>query len=81
VTEQGTLDLSQIHKLLTARTKIVSFTHMSNVLGTINPVRKLAQMAHEIGAVVVVDGAQGAPHLPVDVQHLDAISTLSPATR
>ncbi len=70
VTEQGSLDLADIHKLLTERTKILSFTHMSNVLGTINPVRKLAQMAHEAGAVVVVDGAQGAPHLPVDVQHL-----------
>jgi cysteine desulfurase/selenocysteine lyase len=71
VTEQGALDLSDIQKLLTERTKIVSFTHMSNVLGTINPVRKLAQMAHEVGAVVVVDGAQGAPHLPVNVQYLD----------
>jgi cysteine desulfurase/selenocysteine lyase len=71
VTEQGALDLSDIQKLLTERTKIVSFTHMSNVLGTINPVRKLAQMAHEAGAVVVIDGAQGAPHLPVNVQYLD----------
>ncbi|MDZ7292818.1 MAG: cysteine desulfurase [candidate division KSB1 bacterium] len=71
VTEQGTLDLADIHSLLTEKTKILAFTHMSNVLGTINPVRRLAQMAHEVGAVVVVDGAQGAPHLPVDVQQLD----------
>jgi cysteine desulfurase/selenocysteine lyase len=71
VTEQGALDLANIQKLLTERTKIVSFTHMSNVLGTINPVRRLAQMAHDAGAVVVIDGAQGAPHLPVNVQHLE----------
>jgi cysteine desulfurase/selenocysteine lyase len=70
VTDHGTLDLSEIHKLLTARTKILAYTHMSNVLGTINPVHKLTQMAHEVGALVVVDGAQGAPHLPVDVQQL-----------
>ena len=71
VTPEGVLDLSEIEKLLDGRTKLLAFTHMSNVLGTINPVRQLARMAHQRGILVLVDGAQGAPHVPVDVQHLE----------
>jgi cysteine desulfurase/selenocysteine lyase len=70
LTEDGQLDLSRMDDLLTERTKLMSFTHVSNVLGTINPVRRLADMAHAVGAIVVVDGAQGAPHFPLDVQTL-----------
>lgn len=70
VTEDGRLDLSALPSLLTERTKIVSFTHVSNVLGTINPVAEIAQAAHAVGARVVVDGAQSAPHLPIDVSAL-----------
>jgi cysteine desulfurase/selenocysteine lyase len=71
VTERGELDLSTIPILLTPRTRILAVTHVSNVLGTVNPVRRLAELAHGIGAVVVVDGAQAVPHLRVDVQELD----------
>ncbi len=67
----GTLDLSNLDSFLTPKTKVFSFTHMSNVLGTINPVRALVQRAHQVGAIAVVDGAQGAPHLSVDVIELD----------
>ena len=70
VTEQGTLDLSSIDQLITDRTRIVALAHVSNVLGTINPVADVAQVAHEAGAIVVCDGAQAAPHLPVDVAAL-----------
>src|SRR4029078_9693968 len=57
--------------LLTRRTKMVAITHMSNVLGTIVPIKEVVRIAHECGIPVVVDGAQGAVHLPVDVQDLD----------
>lgn len=67
----GRLDLSGIDKIITARTKIVAVSHMSNVLGTINPVRKIADLAHQRGALVLADGAQAAPHMPVDVKELD----------
>ena len=53
------------------RTKIVAITQMSNVLGTINPMKEIAAVAHAVGAVVLVDGAQSVPHMPVDVQELD----------
>ena len=66
----GTLDLDGIESVITGRTKLVSVTHMSNVLGTINPIRRIADAAHNAGAVMVSDGAQGAPHLPVDVTGL-----------
>ncbi len=72
VTDEGFLDLSAIESLITERTKIVAFTHVSNVLGTINPVREIVERAHGAGAVAVVDGAQGAPHGAVDVRALDA---------
>lgn len=71
IDEQGRLRLDQLGDLLTPRTKLVAVTAMSNVLGTVNPVRKIAAMAHAVGAVILVDGAQSVPHRPVDVQDLD----------
>jgi cysteine desulfurase/selenocysteine lyase len=71
VAEDGTLDLSDLESRLTERTKIVSLTGMSNVLGTMPPLRDLIQAAHAVGAVVAVDGAQLVPHSPVDVVDLD----------
>jgi cysteine desulfurase/selenocysteine lyase len=71
VTESGELDLDQVGGLLTERTRVVCLVHVSNALGTINPVKVIAGMAHRRGISVVVDGAQSAPHLPVDVQDLD----------
>ena len=70
VTETGELDLSDPDLYFRPNTKIVSITHISNVLGTINPVKNLAEMAHEMGALFIVDGAQGVPHLQVNVQDL-----------
>ncbi|HRJ75380.1 MAG TPA: cysteine desulfurase, partial [Anaerolineales bacterium] len=72
VTENGLLDLDIYKSLLDRAPKLVSFTHMSNVLGTINPVQEMIQMAHQVGAIVLIDGAQSVPHLTVDVQKLDA---------
>ncbi|KXK14078.1 MAG: cysteine desulfurase/selenocysteine lyase [Chloroflexi bacterium OLB14] len=72
VTDDGLLDLDSYKTLLDRSPKLVSFTHMSNVLGTINPVREMIEMAHQVGAIVLIDGAQSAPHLKVDVQKLDA---------
>ncbi len=72
VTEEGLLDLEVYQSLLSRRPKLISFTHMSNVLGTINPAAEIIRHAHEAGAVVLVDGAQSVPHLSVDVQALDA---------
>ncbi len=70
VTDDGRLDLDRIDELITERTKVVALAHQSNVLGTINPVREVAAKAHAVGALVVVDGAQAVPHMPVDVQDL-----------
>jgi cysteine desulfurase/selenocysteine lyase len=70
IRKDSTLDLEQIRASLTARTKLVCSTHVSNVLGTINPVREIATMAHEAGALCLVDGAQSVPHLPTDVQEM-----------
>ncbi len=70
IDEQGRLDLSGLDTLLTERTKLVSLTHVSNALGTINPVSQIAERAHAVGALMMVDGAQSAPHLPVDVPSL-----------
>jgi len=72
VTEDGLLDLEAYSTLLSRRPKLVSFTHMSNVLGTINPAAEIIQLAHAAGAITLVDGAQSVPHLTVDVQALDA---------
>ena len=71
VLDDGTLDLAAIPDLLTARTKVVALTQMSNVLGTINPVAEIARMAHDAGAKVLVDGCQGVVHLDIDVKALD----------
>ena len=71
ITEDGRLQLDGLNRLLTPNVKVVAVTHMSNVLGTINPVREIAEQAHRVGALVMIDGAQSAPHLPVDVQALD----------
>ncbi|MBC9957410.1 aminotransferase class V-fold PLP-dependent enzyme [Yimella sp. cx-51] len=70
MTADGLLDLSQLDELLTERTKVVAFTHVSNVLGTINPVRELTDRAHAVGALVVLDACQSVPHLRVDVVSL-----------
>jgi cysteine desulfurase / selenocysteine lyase len=71
IDERGELLLDEFQKLLNPRTKIVSIAHVSNALGTVNPVKELVRMAHEAGAVVLVDGAQAVPHMQVDVQDLD----------
>ena len=71
VSGRGELYLDEYEKLLNHRTRIVAVTHVSNVLGTINPVRKLVEMAHGHGALVLLDGAQAVPHVKVDVQELD----------
>lgn len=72
LTDDGQLDLSDIDELVTERTKVVTLTWVSNMLGTINPVAEIARRAHEVGAIVVVDASQAAPQLPVDVQAVDA---------
>ena len=72
VAEDGLLDLETYRSLLSRRPKLVSFTHMSNVLGTINPAAEIIRLAHEAGAIALVDGAQSVPHLQVDMQALDA---------
>jgi cysteine desulfurase/selenocysteine lyase len=72
VEEDGTLRIAVYEALLHLQPKLVAFTHSSNVLGTINPVRELTEMAHAAGAMVLVDGAQAVPHLPVDVQEIGA---------
>src|SRR5699024_12229990 len=69
--EDGTIYMEAARETITDRTKIVAVAHVSNVLGTINPVKELTELAHEKGAVIVVDGAQSAPHIKVDVQALD----------
>ncbi|MEV5749419.1 cysteine desulfurase [Actinoallomurus sp. NPDC052308] len=70
VTDDGRLDLSDIDELINERTKIVAVAHQSNVLGTINPVRLIADKAHAVGALVLADGAQAVPHMRVNVQEL-----------
>ncbi len=72
VTEDGLLDFDSYRSLLARTPKLVAFTHMSNVLGTINPAADIIRMAHAAGAITVVDAAQSVPHLKVDVQALDA---------
>lgn len=70
--DDGNLDLEDAKEKITAKTKIVVFTHVSNVLGLVNPAKELIDMAHAVGAVAIVDGAQSVPHIAVDVQSLDA---------
>jgi len=71
VTDEGLLDLDTFRDLLKLGPKLVAFTHMSNVLGTVTPAREIIALAHQAGAVTLVDGAQSVPHRPVDVQTLD----------
>jgi len=71
VNEQGELELEEYRKLLSSRTKLVAVNHVSNALGTVNPIQEIIQLAHAQGALVLIDGAQSAMHLDVDVQALD----------
>lgn len=71
VTAGGELDMEAFHKMLNERVKLVTIMHKSNVLGTVQPVREIADTAHAVGALLLVDGAQSVPHMPVDVQELD----------
>jgi cysteine desulfurase/selenocysteine lyase len=71
VTENGLLDLEEYNRLLGLQPKLVAFTHMSNVLGTVNPAVEIIRLAHAAGAIVLVDGAQSVPHRPVNVQELE----------
>ncbi len=69
--DKGEISLEEYGKLLSSKTKLVSIVHVSNSLGTINPIRQMIKMAHDVGAKIVIDGAQSSPHLPIDVQDLD----------
>lgn len=69
--EDGTISLEDVQATITANTRVVSVMQVSNVLGVINPVKEIAKIAHENGAIMVVDGAQSAPHMKIDVQDLD----------
>lgn len=71
VKDNGTLDIEAYKALLSNKTKLVAVNHASNSLGTINPVKEIIDLAHEVGAVVLIDGAQSGAHLPIDVQQLD----------
>jgi cysteine desulfurase / selenocysteine lyase len=71
ITGNGSLQLDIYQQLLQQQPKLVAFTHMSNVLGTVNPVQEMIAQAHAVGAIVLIDAAQSVPHLPVDVQSLD----------
>ena len=71
ITEIGEIDLEPYRKLLSSKTKVVAVNHASNSLGTINPIKEIIKLAHEVGAVVLIDGAQAAAHLEIDVQDLD----------
>jgi len=70
IDDAGVVDIDAFERLLTDRTRIASFAHVSNALGTINPVERMTELAHSAGAVVMIDGAQAAPHLPIDVQRI-----------
>jgi cysteine desulfurase/selenocysteine lyase len=72
IDDEGRLVQESFDALLRTRPKLVAFTHVSNTLGTINPVRSMVDRAHEVGALVLIDGAQAVPHLPVDIRALDA---------
>ena len=72
INDRGELQMDELPKLLTPRTKILAITHVSNALGTIVPLRKIVEIAHQHNVPVVVDGAQAAPHIKIDVQELDA---------
>ncbi|MDR1568610.1 MAG: cysteine desulfurase [Streptococcaceae bacterium] len=69
--KDGKLDMAEAHEVITERTKILAITHASNVLGTVNPIKELADLVHQKGGIIVVDGAQSTPHMKIDVQDLD----------
>lgn len=71
ISDEGVIDMEAYQRLLSSRTKLVAVNHASNTLGTINPVKEMIHLAHSAGAVVLIDGAQSAAHIPVDVQELD----------
>lgn len=71
VLENGELDLEHAKKLITKKTKLVSLTHISNVLGTINPIKKIIELSNNVGAISIIDGAQSIGHMPIDVKKLD----------
>lgn len=71
VKDDGTLEIEKLHELLTSRSKLLAITHVSNVLGTINPVKEIIDIAHRNGTVVLLDGAQSVPHIPVNTSELD----------
>lgn len=71
ITDTGEIDMDAFRNLLTLQPKVVAVTHVSNALGTVNPIKEMTALAHEAGAVVVVDGAQAVPHMSVDVQDLN----------
>jgi cysteine desulfurase/selenocysteine lyase len=71
ITDDGRLDLSNIDQIINKRTKVVAITHQSNVFGTIIPLQEIVKAAHEVGAVVVLDACQSAPHFAIDVKKLD----------
>lgn len=79
--ERGELCLDRYRELFTERTRLVSVAHVSNVLGTVNPVKEIIAIAHEHGVPVLVDGAQSVPHMAVDVQDLDAEFYVFPGIR
>ena len=72
INDRGELEMDELPKLLTPQTKLVAVTHVSNALGTINPIRRIVELAHSVNIPVIVDGAQAVPHTKVDVQELDA---------
>jgi cysteine desulfurase/selenocysteine lyase len=71
ITDQGRLDLSRLGEVVTEKTRLVSLVHMSNILGTVNQVGKIVERAHQVGALVMLDGSQSVPHLPMDVADYD----------
>lgn len=72
INDEGELDIKQMEKLVSNKTKLIAVTHVSNVLGTINDIKKIAKIAHEHNALLLVDAAQSAPHIKIDVQDMDA---------
>ena len=71
VDKDGNFDIKDMERLINKKTKIISVPHVSNVLGTVFPVKEIARLAHEVNAICIVDGCQGAIHLPVDVKDID----------
>ena len=81
MSDEGPVEPANLARHLTARTRMVVFTHVSNVLGIINPARELCAVAREAGVTVLLDAAQSVPHFPVNVRTSAAISSRSPGTR